>query len=78
MDNLADNDDTSPLTFREGDFWKASADSYNSVVDRYLMQQDRIAELEQQLAEARGQVSYDDASQESLEQVEKNVIRLGK
>ncbi len=78
MDNLADHDDTSPLIFREGDFWKASADSYNSVVDRYMMQQDRIAELEQQLAEARGQVSYDDASQESLEQVEKNVARLGK
>lgn len=55
MERLAKENDTAPIHFREGDFWIAAADQYNGVVDRFMIQEERIAELEQQLAEARGE-----------------------
>lgn len=56
MERLAQENDTSPIHFREGDFWISFADQYNEIVDRYMHQEERIAELEQELAEIRGEV----------------------
>ncbi len=54
MERLAKEGDTAPITFREGDFWLSAADHYNSIVDRYMMQEERIAELQQQLDDITG------------------------
>lgn len=69
MEALANTEDTSPLNFREGDFWISTADSYNKVLDRFMMQQERISELEQQLAQMQGDYTVDvDAALKSTAQ----------
>lgn len=54
MESLASDGDTAPIHFRQGDFWISAADNYNAIVDRYMLQQERIADLEEQIAQLTG------------------------
>jgi hypothetical protein len=67
LESLAQRGDTTPLAFREGDFWVSAADAYNAVVDRQMRLQDRIEELEAQLAAAPTWAAAPAAGAESME-----------
>jgi len=54
LEALAQTGDTTPLSFRDGDFWLSAADAYNAVVDRQMQLQERVKELELQLQQTAG------------------------
>ncbi len=51
MEGLVNEGNTKPLVFRDGDFWRSTAEAYNSLVERHTQLLERIEDLEGQLAQ---------------------------